>query len=363
MIELKNVRKEYSKSTPIENLSMTINDGDIISVIGPSGTGKSTLLRMINMLEVPTSGQIYIDGEDITARGYPLHEARRKVGMVFQGFNLFENMTIIENVCFGSIYLKQQKPSEAYKRGMSILDSVGLANCALNYPSELSGGQKQRAAIARTLANEPEVILFDEPTSALDPTMVAEVEAVIKKLASMGYTMLLVTHNMKFAEKISNRVIYLDEGGIYDEGTPTQIFKHPKKAKTRAFVNGLRDMHYVVSATHNDFLPLYSHIEQFCLRNEIPIPEIKHINSIMEELVFTIIRPVYKETQTEDSVIDILMSYTEFHKETEVTVTWNGIVIDYSHEDYDLSRMIIEHFAEDIELLGNGIRFKVTEGK
>ena len=199
MIEIKHLRKEYDTVTPIEDLSVTVNDGDVISLIGPSGTGKSTLLRCINMLETPTSGHIWIDDTEITDPNCDLDMVRRRMGMVFQSFNLFGHMTVIENIMFSPITLLDKPKQEAYDEGMKLLRMVGLAQKAMNYPDELSGGQKQRIAIARTLAMDPEIILFDEPTSALDPTMVGEVQAVIRDLSTTGKTLMIVTHEMDFA--------------------------------------------------------------------------------------------------------------------------------------------------------------------
>ncbi|MCQ2771019.1 MAG: amino acid ABC transporter ATP-binding protein, partial [Clostridia bacterium] len=196
-IRISHLRKEYPDATPLKDVSVDIYKGDVISIIGPSGTGKSTLLRCVNLLNVPTSGQIFVDGEEITAKGCKVNLLRRKMGMVFQSFNLFNNMTVIDNIMKAPVELLGMSRQEAYDLGMELLAKVGLKNQALRYPDELSGGQKQRVAIVRTLAMKPEIILFDEPTSALDPTMVGEVLSVIKSLASEGLTMMIVTHEMK----------------------------------------------------------------------------------------------------------------------------------------------------------------------
>ena len=220
MIELVHLQKKYERATPLEDVNATIRDGDIISVIGPSGTGKSTLLRCINMLERPTGGQILLDGVDITAPGFDLTKARRKMGMVFQSFNLFGHLTVIENLMMAPMDILGKSKQEAYETGLYFLRKVGLEGRELQYPDQLSGGQKQRVAIARTLCMDPEVILFDEPTSALDPNIVGEVQSVIRDLAASGRTMMVVTHEMNFARAISSRVFYMDQGGIYEEGTP-----------------------------------------------------------------------------------------------------------------------------------------------
>ena len=215
MIEIKHLRKEFDDETiPLKDINVTINNGDVISIIGPSGTGKSTLLRCINMLCEPTSGSIIVDGQDITKRGCNLNEVRKKMGMVFQSFNLFGHLTVIENIMNPQITLLGRSRQEAYDKAMYLLDSVGLSSKVFSYPDELSGGQQQRIAIARTLAMDPDIILFDEPTSALDPSMIGEVQSVIKVLAKSGRTMMIVTHEMDFARKISNRIFFMYDGTI-----------------------------------------------------------------------------------------------------------------------------------------------------
>ena len=358
MIELKHLKKEYELVTPIEDISATIQKGDVISIIGPSGTGKSTLLRMINMLESPTSGQIIFDGEDITVPGYPLNKVRERIGMVFQSFNLFNHMTVIENVTFAPIQIKGMDKKEAYDYGMELLNTVGLANFAFSYPKTLSGGQKQRAAIARTLAMKPEIILFDEPTSALDPTMVGEVENVIKKLAEQGYTMMLVSHDMNFAKKISNRVFYLDEGGIYEEGTPEQIFIKPTKEKTRAFVKRLKDFDCSIDSKDYDFMSLYTDLDQFLYKNEVPIEEGKKVKAVFEELVFGIIT---KNLSKECTNVKINVSYSDLLKDTRITASWEGEPIDFESKDNELSMDLINHFVDSKTIENNSIRVKIKE--
>ena len=225
MIKVEHLQKAYPGGVmPLKDVNCEIREGDIVCIIGPSGTGKSTFLNLINRLEMPTGGRIWFEGEDTTAKDYDDVMLRRKIGMVFQSFFLFSHLTIVENLMMGPVRLLKKSRQEAYDNAMRLLTSVGLGDKALSYPSELSGGQQQRAAIMRAVAMEPKVLLFDEPTSALDPTMVSEVLAVIRNLARQGMTMLVVTHEMKFAREVSTRVFYMDEGIIYEEGTPEQIF-------------------------------------------------------------------------------------------------------------------------------------------
>ena len=361
MIDIINLRKEYPGVTPIKNITTTINKGDVISIIGPSGTGKSTFLRMLNMLERPTSGQIIVDGEDITAPGYPLHKVRQKIGMVFQSFNLFNNMTVIENVCFVSLYLKHEVPEDVFEKGMDLLEQVGLSNFAFSYPTELSGGQKQRVAIARTLANGPDVILFDEPTSALDPTMVGEVESVIKSVAAKGYTMLIVTHDMKFAEKVANRVFYLDEGGIYEDDRPEVIFKKPNKEKTKKFVKRMTDFEYVINEENKDFLPIQYRVESFCQKNEMPVGEMKKVKAIVEEALFNIALPLYRRCNSPEKSIVLRIEYSALLKDTRILIMWEDLEADYLRDEFEIPRVLIKHYADSISQIDGGIRIKVRE--
>lgn len=240
MIEVKHLKKAYENATPLTDVNAVINDGEVISIIGPSGTGKSTLLRNIILLEKPTAGEVYIDGVDISKNTPEAKAARKKMGMVFQSFNLFNHYTIIENIMIPQMEILKRPRQEAYDIAIKLLEKVHLENKVKAYPDELSGGQKQRIAIARTLALDPEIIFFDEPTSALDPTMVDEVLNVIKSIAKEEHkTMMIVTHEMNFAKEISDRIFFMCEGIIYEEGTPDEIFLHPQKPKTQEFMKNI----------------------------------------------------------------------------------------------------------------------------
>ena len=264
MIEIKHLRKVFDDDTiPLKDIDLTINNGDVISIIGPSGTGKSTLLRCINMLTEPTSGSIIVDGQDITEKGCNLNEIRKKMGMVFQSFNLFGHLTIIENIMNPQITLLGRSRQEAYDKAMYLLQQVGLASKVFAYPDELSGGQQQRIAIARTLAMDPDIILFDEPTSALDPSMIGEVQSVIKMLAKSGRTMMIVTHEMDFARKISNRILFMYDGYIYEDGTPKQIFEHPQREITKKFIQRLSSLTYKVSSPDFDMEAMNNELQGY----------------------------------------------------------------------------------------------------
>ena len=237
MISVKNLRKVFGENEALKGVSVEINKGDVMCIIGPSGSGKSTFLRCLNLLERPDGGQVIFDGDDLMDRRVNLNQHRQKMGMVFQQFNLFPHMTVLENLTCAPMMLKKVSREEAEKTAMDYLQRVGLADRADARPNQLSGGQKQRIAIVRALCMEPEVMLFDEPTSALDPEMVGEVLDVMKKLAERGMTMVVVTHEMGFAREVGNRVLFMDNGLIVEEGTPVEIFEHPKSERLRSFLS------------------------------------------------------------------------------------------------------------------------------
>lgn len=236
MIYVNNLKKSYGDLEVLNGVNCHIKEGECVVVIGPSGSGKSTFLRCINRLEKPTDGSIKVNGIDIMDPSTNIDKMRQQIGMVFQHFNLFPHLTILQNVTLAPTKLKLMSEGEAKKKGLELLERVGLSSKADNYPAQLSGGQKQRVAIARALAMNPKVILFDEPTSALDPEMVGEVLEVMKKLAKEGMTMVVVTHEMGFAKDVSDRVIFMADGNIVEEGTPEEVFEHPTHERTRAFL-------------------------------------------------------------------------------------------------------------------------------
>ena len=237
LFEIKDLQKKFGSLTVFDGMSETICKGDVVVIIGPSGGGKSTFIRCLNLLEQPTAGKIYFEGEDITAKGFDVNKHRQKVGMVFQQFNLFNNLTVLENITISLTKVKKQSEEESEEKALKLLKRVGLEDKANAYPSQLSGGQKQRIAIVRALAMEPDVLLFDEPTSALDPEMVGEVLQVISDLARNGITMVVVTHEMGFARKVGTRVLFMDGGQIAEQGTPEEIFEHPQNARTKEFLS------------------------------------------------------------------------------------------------------------------------------
>ena len=237
MINVENLSKNFGDLKVLKNISTTINKGEIISIIGPSGSGKSTFLRCINKLEEPTEGHIYIDGMDLMDKKTDINKIRERVGMVFQHFNLFPNMTVLENLTLSPIMVKKESKEEAEKYASYLLEKVGLSDKANSYPTQLSGGQKQRIAIARALAIKPEVILFDEPTSALDPEMIKEVLDVMRDLAKEGMTMLIVTHEMGFARNVGNRILFMDNGEIIEDCSRKNFFENPTNERIKDFLN------------------------------------------------------------------------------------------------------------------------------
>ncbi|MBE9895984.1 amino acid ABC transporter ATP-binding protein [Enterococcus casseliflavus] len=237
MLDIQELHKTFGSNQVLKGITTTIEQGEVVVVIGPSGSGKSTFLRCLNLLEVPTSGKIFFEGTDITDPKNDLYKMREKMGMVFQNFNLFPNMTVLENITLSPTKVKKVAKPAAETLAKQLLNDVGLPDKANSYPQSLSGGQMQRIAIARALAMEPDVMLFDEPTSALDPEMVGEVLSVMQRLAQQGMTMVIVTHEMGFAKEVADRILFMDQGIIMEEGTPEQLFDHPKNPRTIDFLS------------------------------------------------------------------------------------------------------------------------------
>ncbi|MBN1036720.1 amino acid ABC transporter ATP-binding protein [Clostridium botulinum] len=237
MIYVKDLHKSFGKHEVLKGIDYHIKKGEVVVVIGPSGSGKSTFLRCLNLLEDPSSGVVEFEGKDITSKAVDINKMREKMGMVFQQFNLFPHKTVINNIALAPMKIKKLSKQKAENKAMDLLDKVGLKDKANDYPTSLSGGQKQRIAIARALAMEPDVMLFDEPTSALDPEMVGEVLNVMKNLASEGMTMVVVTHEMGFAREVGDRILFMDDGNIVEEGTPEEVFKNPKNPRTIDFLS------------------------------------------------------------------------------------------------------------------------------
>ena len=340
MITVEHLSKSYGGLVVLKDINAEIKKGEVISIIGPSGTGKSTFLRCLNLLEVPSGGRIVIDGEDILKKGVNVPKLRQKMGMVFQSFNLYEHLTVMGNVTLGPIKLRGMSKKDAEEKAAELLKMVGLSEKANSYPVELSGGQKQRVAIARCLAMDPEIILFDEPTSALDPTMINEVLAVIRRLAKGGMTMAIVTHEMNFARDVSTRVFYMDEGVIYEEGSPKDIFDNPQKEKTRSFIRQLRILKQEIVSQDFDLYKLNASIEAFCAKHTVDKNVVGNILLIVEEVVVNMLLPIKPEGQA----ITFALEYAEKRDEFQIIFDYpgeqNNPLLDESEDN--LSLMIVK---------------------
>ena len=345
MITIRHLQKAYPNVTPLKDVNTEIHKGDVISIIGPSGTGKSTLIRCINMLETPTGGEIIVNGEAITDKKCDVSKVRRKMGMVFQSFNLFPHLTVIENIMKAPVDLLKKDKQTAYDEGMALLRTVGLSDKAFVYPGNLSGGQKQRVAIARTLAMNPEIILFDEPTSALDPTMVGEVQAVIKDLARKGLTMMIVTHEMNFAREIASRVFYMDEGGIYEEGTPEEIFDHPKREKTIRFIRQMKVHEINISSRDFDFHGMMSEIETFGRKQMISQKTIYRAQIVFEEMCMQILLKHLPDR------FNLLVTASHSQKDDALSMRflYTGPSFNPETSDNDLSLKLIKNAVREIK--------------
>ncbi len=340
VISVNSLEKRFGDNVILKNITTNVEKGEVISIIGPSGTGKSTFLRAINFLDPPTGGEVRFDGEVVTKKN--VDAVRRRMGMVFQNFGLFSHMDVMGNLTAGPVKLLGTPRREAEEKAAELLRTVGLYERVRFMPRQLSGGQKQRVAIARCLAMSPEVILFDEPTSALDPTMVSEVMAVMRHLAKSGMTMLVVTHEMDFARDVSNRVMYMDEGGVYEQGSPDEIFNNPKKPKTQAFIYNVRSYGYEVASRDFDYAEMLSGIENFCYRHAIEKKVAGKLQLIAEELVIHIVTPQYGACSLSLNLSEKLGTYN-------ISVTYAGEKANALDEaEDDLSAMMVRSSAKEI---------------
>lgn len=343
MIRIENLKMAYGDRVIYEGISETINDGEVIGIIGPSGCGKSTLLRNIVMLEHPTEGRIFLDDLEITKNEESADTARKKIGMIFQDFGLFSKYTIIENVVSGLIDIQKMNRQEAYEKAMKCLADVGLQEYAFRYPDELSGGQQQRAAIARTVAMEPEVILMDEPTSALDPAMVGEVEAVIRMLASMKKTLIIVSHELDLISSLCTRVIFLNGGKIEEEGSVSEIFGESAKTATRRFINGLLVLKFDIECKTFDFIGMQTTINTFAIRNGVPREVRDKLQTVMEELCQMIV--IQPEVGNH---LHCSYEYDRNEKTVSGHIKFTGPRLDEDSVEYMLSWPIIKRNTREL---------------
>ncbi len=346
MIKVEHLAKRYGELTVLKDVTVDIAKGEVISIIGPSGTGKSTFLRCLNLLDPPSGDRIEIDGINLLDPATDVPKMRRKMGMVFQSFNLFAHLSVLDNLTLGPIKLLGARKAEAQAKARELLKLVGLAEKAGSFPDELSGGQKQRVAIARCLAMEPQIILFDEPTSALDPTMVSEVLAVMRRLAKEGLTMLVVTHEMDFARDISSRVFYMDEGVIYEQGTPAQIFDQPQREKTRAFIHRIRSVCLRIDSPDFDLYAINAELEQFCEKQILPKKTRQHLLLLVEELL-----AIY-QPRLAAAALELTLGYAEKTGRLELTLDAPGDApnpLDSDALPDELGLTIITNLAESID--------------
>ena len=362
ILKIEHLRKEYPGVTPLKDINTEIYRGDIISLIGPSGTGKSTLLRCINRLEKPTSGRILFMGQEMTDDITALSAIRQKMGMVFQSFYLFDNLTVLENVCAAPIDLKKIPRAQAEQRARELIRRVGLSNKADCYPSELSGGQRQRIAIARAMAMDPEILLLDEPTSALDPKMVQEVQFLIERLARTGITILIVTHEMDFARQISSRIFYMDEGVIYEEGSPEVIFDHPVREKTRQFVERFRKFELDIDLNNLDMDDILIRLEYFVRNNRLSEDFITRLHDFVKGIVVTNL--LKKQPQPQLQTAEILLEAIG-DGAVEIRIQYPGPCYDpMQHADPDFSSRIAQEsdYQHSYQRDENIIRAKLAPG-
>ncbi len=349
MIEVKNLKKSFDGQTILQNVNFTVNKGDSVVIIGGSGCGKSTLLRCLNRLIVPDEGEILFEGKNILDKKTDVDLFRRKVGMVYQQFNLFEHLNVMENMILAPMKVLKMSEKDATERAEELLKKVGMENRRYRMPSALSGGQKQRVAIARTLMMQPECILFDEPTSALDPTMVDEVESVIRRLVDDGMTSVIVTHEMRFAEKISSNILFLAEKGIYEEGPAEQIFHNPKRELTRQFVYRSRMFNRKVTRRDVDLLSLNSELKSFAMPYGLNRKQTLGISYILEEILM----PILQIEEVNDASVSLICD--ESGSGHKLIIECEGYKADteLAPEFDDMGRLLARNFTQSIDYYVN----------
>ena len=322
VIEVRNLCKSFGQLSVLNNVSLNVEEGERIAIIGGSGCGKSVFLRSLELLEKPDSGQIFIDGEEITAKRADVNRIRRKMGMVYQRFYLFSHMNVMDNLCLAPVKLSGMTRHDAEVHAMEWLSKVGLSSKAHSMPATLSGGQQQRIAICRSLMMKPKVLLFDEPTSALDPTMVGEVLAMIRMLAKRNLTMVIVTHEMNFAREVANRVLFFADRGIYEQGSPSEIFDAPKREKTVAFIRKLKYFSYEIRQRDFDLMEMQGGIRNFAEKYGLSSRVAYRLELCCEELVYEMISGCYDSD--DDVSIDTGISYSEADGSTVINMTCIG---------------------------------------
>ena len=352
LMRITHMKKSFGTLDVLRDINLDVNKGEVISIIGPSGTGKSTFLRCLNLLEQPTAGSILIDGQDILSPDADVPLLRRRMGMVFQSFNLFNGMSVLDNICLTPMQLLGKSREEAEQRARELLQMVGLVERADAMPEQLSGGQKQRVAIARALAMEPEILLFDEPTSALDPTMVSEVLGVMTRLAREGMTMIVVTHEMRFARQVSSRVLFFADGVVYEDGTPDQLFENPQRERTRQFIRQIHETTFLIESEHFDWYAMMAQMEQFCQHYNLSRQQTDNVLHVVEETLVVIgTAPVTRLT----------LSYAEQEGELQLNVDCPQVINPdvFSAAKDDIALTMLRNYSRDISIDGNTLRILV----
>ena len=345
MIQVQHLKSIINGRTIFHDLNFEINSGEVVGIMGPSGCGKSLLLRCMIELHKSDGGEVLFDGKKLRKHRNGALLDNNKIGMVFQNYNLFEHLTVLENVASGPLHLSMKDPQVILEEATAIINSFGLGDVAYQYPAGLSGGQKQRVAIARTLAMDPEIILLDEPTSSLDPMMKGEVEAVIRLIAAQGKTMIIVSHEMELIRDVCNRVVFLNDGVVFEEGTPDEIFEHSKKAATRRFVRQLRVLEFDVESKNFDFIGNNTTVQQFAFANAIPHDLQERLTAILEELYqMVIIQPI------EDNKMHIAFEFSKKENSIKGNVKFTGPYIDPDDPMFFFSWPIIVKRASEVEV-------------
>ncbi|MBQ3653362.1 MAG: ATP-binding cassette domain-containing protein [Synergistaceae bacterium] len=358
LIEVRNLRKSFGRLEVLRGVNLDVEEGERIAIIGGSGCGKSVFLRSLELLETPDDGQIFIDGEEITARGADVNSIRRKMGMVYQKFYLFSHMNVMDNLCLAPVKLLGLSRAEAEAQAMDWLSKVGLTAKSHAMPGNLSGGQQQRIAICRSLMMKPKVLLFDEPTSALDPTMVGEVLAMIRMLTKHNMTMLIVTHEMNFAREVANRVLFFADGGIYEEGTPAEIFDAPKREKTIAFIRKLKYFAYEITSRDFDLMALHGGVRVFAEKYGLGSKLAYRLELCCEELIYEVLAGSYGSGE-QDVNITVDISYSEADGKTVLDLTSGGKEFNpFENEDDDvhLGVMVLRKVA------GGNVAYSFADG-
>ncbi len=348
LLEVKGLKKSFGTLDVLKGVDLSVEEGERIAIIGGSGCGKSVFLRSLCLLEKPDAGRIIIDGRDITAKGARVDEIRRSMGMVFQKFHLFSEMDVMDNLCLAPVRLLGLSRKEAEEQAMDLLSQVGLASRAHAWPTVMSGGQQQRIAICRCLMMKPKLLLFDEPTSALDPTMVGEVLAVIRMLAKRSMSMLIVTHEMNFAREVANRVLFFADGGICEQGTPREIFDHPQKEKTIAFINKIKYFTFEIKEREFDLMALQGGIRTFGEKYGIDSRRIFRLQVCCEELIYELMDHCYAGSAEVDMHLDV--SYAEADKTTLIRLRCGGAPYNPFEQDRTgLGVTILKNMARSID--------------